>query len=141
MRSAQTSARAIVNPSYVRFCCRSCCFAVLLAAVEDIMKQPCCAFLVAEESCSTHDIRDTTKSGSRIVGCVEIDWSGRANCGGKRPGVDAIFGMLSVKSEHLRRGIGQLLVASAGEKKESEHRHAAHRRRSKRYYLSITNPI
>lgn len=90
------------------------------------MKQPCCAFLVAEEACPAQDTSSSNTSSGRIVGCVQIDWSGTANCGIKRPEVDAFFGMLSVKAEHSRRGIGRLLVASAGEKNASGYINAAH---------------
>ncbi|CAN0028477.1 unnamed protein product [Sphacelaria rigidula] len=87
--------------------------------VEDLIKKPCCAFLVAEEVRTAHDnepagAHDSGSSECKeVLGCVHINWSGTANCGRKVPEVDAIFGMLSVKPEHTRRGIGQLLVASA----------------------------
>lgn len=86
------------------------------------MNEPCSTFLVAEE---------TFPGGTvRTVGCVHVDWPGKgveeirekkslANAGAieesaSRAKVDAHFGMLCVPKEFGGRGIGALLVTSAG---------------------------
>lgn len=73
--------------------------------VAELMETPCNAFLVAEEANADGTLR--------IVGCVHVSWSGKTDS--KDPGVDAHFGMLSVPKEYSKRGIGKLLVSSAGE--------------------------
>lgn len=86
----------------------------MTSKVEGVITAPCSTFLVAEDTSRQDRSSRTGSEANRVVGCVEVNWSGMANCGVKRPGVDAFFGMLSVKREHTRRGIGKLLVASAG---------------------------
>lgn len=73
--------------------------------VAALMKTPCNAFLVAEE---------TSDDGTlRIVGCIHVCWARMSSV--KDPDIDAHFGVLSVLPECSKRGIGKLLVASAGE--------------------------
>lgn len=70
------------------------------------MQEPSGAFLVAEEL-------DTGGNTKKIVGCCHVNWSGITNS--KDPEVSGSLGMLAVMKEKSRRGIGKLLVASAGD--------------------------
>lgn len=76
--------------------------------VEQLISAPCSAVLVAEEL-------NSDGTASTMLGCVQADWSGVTDSGD--PGIDACFGKLSVPEEFSRRGVGKLLVSSAGENK------------------------